>query len=256
MFALFCISLAFTEEMPPSHTERGSIIPDSVHLSLLRKNITIGKCDAVLGGLSSTGAAADCTSLTECITSMPTAETCPTLTLTLLPGVFDGNENNNIQVGSKTGTCSSDLNCDVASLVLIGPGNPDSSNTSELKCNTTPRIVTHLNPTGKPCPLGCALWSDMAGDGCTRYQSAVNSKFASGVPPTSWCCAQPASDPAEIPYCYCRGSGDASVLRCDSNSTKDPHAVIKGDSQKIFYVTAKGSLTLANLSFYQGGSSC
>ena len=89
------------------------------------------------------------------------------------------------------------------------------SSTKELRCDFIPRGLTHLNPEGKPCPLGCALWSDMAGDGCTRSQSAVNSKFASGVPPTSRCCAQPANDPAERPWCYCRGSGDASVLRCD-----------------------------------------
>lgn len=68
------------------------------------------------------------------------------------------------------------------------------------------------------CPKGCAAWADLARDGNTRSQAAVNAKFRQGVPPATAgrACAMPAYDPGESGpgWCYCRSSGDDSWGYC------------------------------------------
>jgi len=66
------------------------------------------------------------------------------------------------------------------------------------------------------CAHGCAMWSDLAADGNTRDQAAVNDKFRYGVAPAARACASPAYDPGESGpgWCYCRNSNDASWDYC------------------------------------------
>jgi hypothetical protein len=68
------------------------------------------------------------------------------------------------------------------------------------------------------CPHGCALWADLAGDGNTRDQAAVNAKFRFLAPPPAAgrACAMPAYDPGEAGpgWCYCRASGNSDWGNC------------------------------------------
>lgn len=66
------------------------------------------------------------------------------------------------------------------------------------------------------CAKGCALWSDLAGDGNTRNQADVNAKFFNGSAPSVRLCAMPANDPTPDcdGWCYCRESGDPSWGCC------------------------------------------
>lgn len=60
------------------------------------------------------------------------------------------------------------------------------------------------------CAHGCALWSDLAGDGNTRSQADVDAKWRNGSAPagSARLCAMPANDPTPDcdGWCYCRES--------------------------------------------------
>jgi hypothetical protein len=84
---------------------------------------------------------------------------------------------------------------------------------TEKRCNLAPSAVSS---TGKQCPNGCAQWSSLAKDGNTHAQSDADAKFASGKAPDSRCCAFPQNDAGPFPWCYCRGTNDASWQHCDA----------------------------------------
>ena len=67
------------------------------------------------------------------------------------------------------------------------------------------------------CKHGCALWSDLAADGCAASQSEANALWSGGVPPAaaSRFCATPAHNPGEnAGWCYCRDSGSEAWGYC------------------------------------------
>eukprot|EP01062_Namystynia_karyoxenos_P002094 TRINITY_DN10726_c0_g1_i1.p1 TRINITY_DN10726_c0_g1~~TRINITY_DN10726_c0_g1_i1.p1 ORF type:complete len:561 (+),score=165.43 TRINITY_DN10726_c0_g1_i1:89-1771(+) len=71
------------------------------------------------------------------------------------------------------------------------------------------------------CKNGCANWGDLAADGCTRSQAAVDAKWAAGSAPATAGrnCAMPANDPDRTYWCYCRGTGSSSWDYCHSPMT-------------------------------------
>lgn len=60
------------------------------------------------------------------------------------------------------------------------------------------------------CTHGCALWSDLASDGCTRDQKEVDAKWKAGKAPADSArfCSMPANDPGDTYWCYCKDSHD------------------------------------------------
>lgn len=72
-------------------------------------------------------------------------------------------------------------------------------------------------PSSK-CEYGCANWSNLAADGCTRDQSDVDAKFEAGSAISARAgrtCATPGNDPwIYDAWCYCRNSGDSSYTYC------------------------------------------
>ena len=80
---------------------------------------------------------------------------------------------------------------------------------------------------GKCAKNGCAKWSDLAGDGNTRSQRAVNAKWALGRAPddAGRNCAMPSNDPDMTYWCYCKGSGDASWDYCASPAAPVPEQI-------------------------------
>lgn len=73
----------------------------------------------------------------------------------------------------------------------------------------------------KKCTQGCANWADLAGDGNTRSQSAVDAKWSNGViqADAGRRCAMPGNDPDVTYWCYCRGSQDSTWGYCQSSTT-------------------------------------
>ena len=69
------------------------------------------------------------------------------------------------------------------------------------------------------CTKGCAMWSDLAGDGNTRAQAGCDAKWAGGKAPADAArnCAMPSNDPGTYTgWCYCKDSGDSSWDYCTS----------------------------------------
>jgi len=79
-------------------------------------------------------------------------------------------------------------------------------------------VILPASRAGPPatCAHGCALWSNLAGDGNTRSQSDVDAKWSNGSSPAVRLCAMPANDPTADcdGWCYCRESNDESWGCC------------------------------------------
>ena len=97
------------------------------------------------------------------------------------------------------------------------------------------------------CAHGCALWSDLAGDGNTRDQADVDAKFRNGTAPSVRACAMPAYDPGESGpgWCYCRSAGDSSWGSClDPADASTPEQInlqwVSDAAVTIAFVTVDG----------------
>ena len=116
------------------------------------------------------------------------------------------------------------------------------------------------------CSSGCALWSDLAGDGNTRDQASVDAKFRNGSAPALRQCAMPAYDPGESGpgWCYCRGANDDSWGYCrDAADASAPEQInlqwVREDALTVAFVTVDGgargtpSATVATTPTLAGG---
>ena len=99
----------------------------------------------------------------------------------------------------------------------------------------------------KECPSGCARWADLAADGNTRDQGAVNAKFRRLAPPPAAgrACAMPAYDPGESGpgWCYCRNTGGAS--NADWGYCLDPLGSVPEQINLQFVDSDAGRVTVA-----------
>lgn len=96
------------------------------------------------------------------------------------------------------------------------------------------------------CPLGCARWADLAGDGNARDQSAVNAKFRHLAPPpeAGRACAMPAYDPGESGpgWCYCKHAG--APIEEDWGYCLDPLGSVP-EQINLQFVDGDGRVTVA-----------
>lgn len=113
-----------------------------------------------------------------------------------------------------------------------GPLRPWEPKKEEMLCSNAPVS------SKAQCQNGCATWSNLAGDGNTRSQAAVNAKFASGDAPDSRCCANPVNDETTHGWCYCKDAGDSSWMSCSEElrkqlrQQKEPNNESKNKPQK------------------------
>eukprot|EP00045_Choanoeca_perplexa_P017855 m.268780 g.268780 ORF g.268780 m.268780 type:complete len:573 (+) comp17656_c0_seq5:211-1929(+) len=88
-------------------------------------------------------------------------------------------------------------------------------------------LVDYYDPPSS-CADGCALWSDLASDNCTRSQSDVNAKWKSGQPPSNAArlCGMPANDPGfDGAWCYCKNSHSDTWDYCQPKAKPVPEQI-------------------------------
>jgi len=80
-----------------------------------------------------------------------------------------------------------------------------------------PQLRPNLAPP-RNCPNGCARWDNIAADGNTTNQQAVNNLWSEGQPPQNAgnMCAQPSKINTEGPLCLCAGTNDDSWGYCQN----------------------------------------
>mmetsp|Transcript_68242 Transcript_68242/g.118884 ORF Transcript_68242/g.118884 Transcript_68242/m.118884 type:complete len:602 (-) Transcript_68242:186-1991(-) len=100
-----------------------------------------------------------------------------------------------------------------------------------------------LDPSRKTpskCANGCAKWSDLASDGNTRSQAAVDAKWSGGRAPETAgrSCASPGMDPGADGYwCYCRNTHDDSWAYCQATLGKPEQINLQVASQSAVVVS-------------------
>lgn len=88
-------------------------------------------------------------------------------------------------------------------------------------------VMPHRKPPSK-CTYGCALWSDLASDGCTRKQADVDKKWSKGKAPVDAGrnCAMPSNDPGQYgDWCYCKNSNNEDWDYCLSPDDSTPEQI-------------------------------
>lgn len=103
-------------------------------------------------------------------------------------------------------------------------------------------IDAHRQPPSN-CPEGCALWSDLASDGCTRSQKDVDAKWTEGHAPAAAKrhCASPGNDPGtDGSWCYCKNSNASTYGYCLPTASRPEQLNIQlgsGDIAVVSFVT-------------------